>query len=72
MSEPRKIAESAGRFSTVKAFLDEETKEVTFESVSYDGREATLGPVKREELEMFIHCITDVLQMEGRYLFLEP
>ncbi len=71
MSELKKIAESEGQFSTVTAFFNEETREITFSSESYNGRTISLGPVKKEELEMFIHCIVDVLQMEGRYLFLD-
>ena len=63
----KKIAESAGRISKVEAFVNEETREVTFFSLSYDGREVVVGPMKSDDLEMLLHCMNDVFQMKGRY-----
>ena len=67
----RKIAVSQFGTREVAAFANHETSELIFEAKDEYGNSQLLGPIRPSMLPVWIHCLSDVETMKGRYAYIE-
>lgn len=67
----KKIAVSSDNSCEVTAYFSEERREFFCTMVAFDGTSRSFGPIKPAFLPMWIHCLSDVLGMRGRFNYLD-
>lgn len=67
----KKVAVSSDNICEVSAYFSEERKEFFCTIVTIDGENRSFGPIKPSCLPMWIHCLSDILGMKGRFCYID-